>query len=270
MGALVFFLFCLGVIIAVICIIIYLSSPKKEKKINGLVVLKREEKDMKSEDDHPLMKRGMDDNYYKEKILELRDSPNFITDIFIKWKTLFKSRQELAMLGRLEEWYNSIKAVSGAKADATQEMIRAHVAQIDLGAVKTQKYEEERGETKILEAQAENEELRARRAEAKRRQEGPKEESPAPSEAPKPRPTEEEVRQRKVSRFHTIADDEIALDEAQAQKLKELNERKMKDEDRVYNDQNISEPERQRQLREIESRYINLRKKILTTTGGKT
>lgn len=220
-------------------------------------------------DEHPLSRRAIDENYYKEKILELRNSPNVVNDLFIKWKTRFKSRQERAMLGELEEWYNRIKTLSGAQADAMLERMRAQDARIDLETANKPEYKEERKDTKILTQQAENEELRARIAEAKRRQGGSKEELAA-KEPQRPKRTEEEVRQKKVKYFHTVADDEIAMDEAQAQKLRELDEREGKEIGEVENNPNLSEAEKQRRLQEIDARYLNLRKKILTTPGGRT
>lgn len=216
-------------------------------------------------DEHPLSRRAIDENYYKEKILELRNSPNVVNDLFIKWKTRFKSRQERAMLGELEEWYNRIKTLSGAQADAILERMRAQDARIDFETANKPEYKEERKETKILTQQAENEELRARIAEAKRRQGGAKEE-PAEKEPQKPKKmTEEEVRQRKVSRFHTVANDAIAIDEAQAKKLRELDERESKEIEEVENNINLSPAEKEKRLEEIDARYFNLRKTILTT-----
>lgn len=221
-------------------------------------------------DEHPLSRRQIDENYYKEQILELRNSPNVINDLFIKWKSRFKSRQERAMLRELEEWYNSVKTLSGAQADALMERMRAQDARIDFDTSNTEAYRGERKETKILTLQAENEDLRARIAEAKRRQGGPKEE-PAGKEPQKPKKmTEEDVRKQKVKRFHTVADDEIAMDEAQAKKLRELDERESKEVGEVENNPNLSEVEKQRRLQEIDARYLNLRKKILTTPGGRT
>jgi hypothetical protein len=73
------------------------------------------------------------------------------------------------MLRELEEWYKSVKNLSGAQADALMERMRAQDARIDFESSQSQEYKEERKDIKILRLQAEKENLKADKATQKAR-----------------------------------------------------------------------------------------------------
>ncbi|MBU4400998.1 MAG: hypothetical protein KKE86_16915, partial [Planctomycetes bacterium] len=256
----------------VILLIVYFSMPGKgqQESENKAIVIKAQGRTEMSVYDDPNIPKNFDVTFFKERILKIRKSPNLVHDLFTAWETKFKSRQEKKILREIEDWYKHVKNISEAEAEALMARMDADDAQTDYLTSKTQEYQGARKKRRVLHVQADNADLEARIAEAKRRKEGPKEE-PAGKEPQKPKKmTEEEVRQKKVSRFHTVADDEIAMDEAQAQKLRELDEKESKEVGEVENNLNLSQREKQRRLQEIDARYLNLRKKILSTPGGRT
>jgi len=253
-------------------LIVSFSLPEKGNKESGnkeMVIKTQGNKEM-SVYDNANMPKTIDETFFKESLLEVRKSPNLVHALFIAWEARFKSNQEIKILRKLGDWFKQIEKISDAEAAALLARMRALEARIDIETVETPKYVGVRKETKILNQKAENEELRARIAEAKRRQEGPKEKPPEKEPVKREKPSEDDVRKMMVGRYHTAINDEIAIDGAVGEELRKDSERKLKEIKEVENDPNLPPTEKQRQIHEIETRHFNLRKKILETPGGRT
>ena len=199
--------------------------------------------------------------------MEFRQSPNIISIYIDSLFNRFRTEQERKVLETLINYNDTV-----ARGIASQAEIMRQKAELEkaITTYDIAKDTEIRG-LKHTDAKVAIKESLAQR-EANIREANLRGQKPTPTkeESQKQKMTEQDVRQKKVSRVYTVADDEIAIDEAQAIKLKELAEKKIKEIAEVKSNDNLPPAEKQRQLQEIEARYLNLRKKILETTGGRT
>lgn len=259
MGAIVFILFCFGVLAAVICIIIYFSSSGNAKAAQSVTtaIQKRGDTAMDKYDYHPVKERSVDDNYYKEKILELRESPNMINDLFLQWHSRFKSRRERGMLKELEEWYTQMKTLSGAQAAAMLERMRAQDARIDLETANTKEYLEERKDTKILTQRADNEELRAKIAEAQGRQK-----QGAAGKQDRTKRSAEEVRTNKEKWFDERMKDKFSELKSKDAARKRADLWEQEELDELDADETLTPEERDEKKYKVKVRYSNMRDEI--------
>lgn len=265
MGAIVFILFCLGVLIGVILLIYGLSKPQSPQKSTRPIVLRERGEIMRRE--QPRLPETLDTEFIEHELVEFRQSPNIISIYIDSLFKRFRTEQERKVLEKLIHYNDTV-----ARGIASQAEIMRQKAELE-EAITTYDIAKDT-EIRVLkhtDAKVSIKESLAQR-EANIREANLRGQKPAPAkeESQKQKMTEKQVREKKVSRFHTVADDEIAMDEAQAQKLRELDERESKEVGEVENNINLSPAEKQRRLEEIDARYFNLRKKILTTPGGRT
>jgi len=215
--------------------------------------------------DNPNMPRKFDESFFKDRILQLRDSPNVIHSLFLQWETRFKSRQERKILKEIEEWYNSIAGLSGAEAGAYLAREKAHDAKTDLDVSSRKEYQEERAKRKILGVQGDSAEARAKIAEAEARareadQRGrPKE--PEPKAPEKKKKTPEEYIAELEKMLNIKIGDLTRLDQVVAEKFDKLFEDEIREKAEVDR-LDLPEAEKERRKGAINSRYTNLREEV--------
>lgn len=170
MGTLVFILFCLGVLIGVILLIVYFSLPEKKQAAGNQTRVIREQggTEMSVYDD-PNIPKNFDVTFFKERIFKIRNSPNVVHDLITAWETRFKSRQEKKILREIADWYNHIKNISEAEEGALLATAAAKDARTDLTTSEEAGYQEVRGKRKVRGVQADLADLDARIREAEAR-----------------------------------------------------------------------------------------------------
>lgn len=265
MGTLVFILFCLGVLIGVILLIYGLSKPQSPQKSTRAKVLRERGEIMRRE--QPRLPETLDTEFIEHELEEFRQSPNIISIYIDSLFQRFRTEQERKVLEKLINYNDTV-----ARGIASQAEIMRQKAELE-EAITTYDIAKDTEIRVLKHANAKltvEESLAQRRANIREADLRGQKPAPAKEESQKQKMTEKEVRDKKVGRFHIVVDDEIAIDEAQAIKLKELAEKKIKEIAEVKSNDNLPPAEKQRQLQEIEARYLNLRKKILETTGGRT
>ena len=262
MGAVVFILFCLGVLVGVILLIVYFSLPEKKQQEPGnkAMVIKAQGRTEMSVYDDPNIPKNFDENFFKERILKIRNSPNVVHDLITAWETKFKSRQEKKILREIEDWYNHIRNISEAEAGALLATAAAKDARTDLLTSEKEEYQVARGNLKVRTVQADLADVDARIREAEARGRPPEKAAGKEEEKKKPTPKEWIARLEKV--INQQIGDITRIDSLVAEHFTALADKEKEEKGQVDTNPLLSPEEKAERKREINARYRNLRDDI--------
>jgi len=264
----VYILFCIGVLIGVACIIIYLSSLRKkdEAQVNTAIQKRGATEMVKYKYDNFDLPHELSEEYIERKWRELQSNTNMLNKWWTALEARFHTRQQVSFIEAQRRKLEVAEKFARAKANAYIAGKEARDAETDFNVAGRKDYQDSRAKREIISVKADIAEYEAKIAEAKRRKKGPPEEKPPEPEkgARRPKMTREAWRQKMVNDLNTSIDDEMAVHGAINEKLAELERNRRQWEEDIVGDQNLSQKEVEQRLQDIEAVYINLRKKILT------
>jgi hypothetical protein len=262
----VYLLFCIGVLIGIACIIIFLSSPSKEKeaaKTTAIVIRGKTEMEKYGYDNLDLP-ATLSEEYIERRWRELQSDTNMLNKWWTALEVKFHTKQQIKFIEAQREKLEAVGRFARAKAETYRAGTDARNAETDFHVAGKPEYQNLRAKREISGVKADVAENEVRIAEAVRRKVAARERRQTGEETKKPKITREKWREKMVADLNTVIDDELAFQGAITDKLRDLDKKRRTWEEEILNDTRLSQEESERQLRDIEAVYINLRNKILT------